>query len=505
MIYLTHIEFSYTIIELYLLSYMNNSLLKILSLFILFSIFTLAQVNVSIPDTTHEKVKSIEMPIIVSDLTGLGVRSYQFRLKYNQDILKVKSVIDDETLSDKRYWGVDAWLDDGDLVVRASGWFSLSGAGTLLIIKFNIIADEGKSDLTFEDFSFNYGSPSVNIKNGSFAIYAEKIISFKKSGNGEGKLQIDNEIYDLPIDKTMVLYKTYKLSAIPSTGNNFDNWSGALQTSKNPVDFTIESNAEITANFSVKVHSVSAVVQPDSYGNVEGQGVYNYGDMVTLKANPYSGKEFVSWTRNGEVISNDSEYSFTVNNDIKLEANFANLLFLVSTVSNPIGGGSINGAGYYYFNETANLHAQCNEGWEFLNWMENDEIISQDSTINLNVNGDRQIIANFTLITGLNNENIISDKNYLYNPYPNPFNPTTTFKFQIAKPSEVSLTIFDLTGQIVAQPIESSNFGVGIYYKNLEASFGKNEMSSSIYFYRFNAVDNLGEISVKTGKLILLK
>ena len=484
---------------------MNNSLNKILSLLILFSSVTFAQVSVSIPDTTHEKVKSIEIPIFVSDLTNLGVRSYQFRLKYNRDLLKVKSVIDDETLSDKRYWNVDAWLDNDDLIVQARGWFPLSGGGKLIIIKFNIIADEGSSDLILEKFYFNSGSPSVNVKNGSFTIYSEKLISFKKSGNGDGAIKIDDEIFNLPIERKLVLNKTYQLRAIPITGSEFDTWTGALQTAGNPVSFTVEKDAEITANFSIKVHSVSATIQPDSYGNVEGQGVYNYGDVVTLKANPYSGKEFINWTRNGTEISENPEYTFTVNGDINLEANFSNLLFLVSTISNPTIGGNISGAGYYYFNQTATLQAECNEGWQFLNWMENDEIISQDSVINLEVSSDKQITANFAIVTSISNDGDLLNKNYLYSPYPNPFNPSTTFKFEITKSSMVSLTIYDISGRIVAQPFYSENFSKGIYTKILDTSLGKQEISSGIYFYRFNAIDNFGEVSIQTGKLILLK
>lgn len=486
---------------------MKHQFIKILLFLILFSIFNLAQVNVSIPDTTLEKVKSIEIPINVSDLTGLGVTSYKFRLKYDTEILKVKSVIDDETLSDKRFWKIDAWLDDenDDLIVQARGWFPLSGKGTILIVKFNIISEEGSSELILDNFKFNSGSPSVNIKNGSFTIFSEKLISFTKTGNGDGEIKIDDEVFNMPFEKLLVLNKTYKISAIPKTGSQFNYWNGSLQTNENPIDFKVEDNAEITANFSLKVHSVSAVINPESYGTVEGQGIYNYGDVVTLIANPYSGKEFNNWTKDGQVISNDSEYSFTVKNDINLEANFNNFLFLVSINSNPTVGGNITGAGYYYLNQTATLKADCNDGWQFLNWMENDKIISQDKIINIQVDSDKDIVANFTAVTSVESEKSILDKTYLFNPYPNPFNPSITFKFKIAKSSEVTLTVYDLTGKIVAQPIKSSNFSKGIYTKTLTATFAMQGMSSGIYFYKFKAVDNLGGISVRSGKLILLK
>jgi Secretion system C-terminal sorting domain len=84
--------------------------------------------------------------------------------------------------------------------------------------------------------------------------------------------------------------------------------------------------------------------------------------------------------------------------------------------------------------------------------------------------------------------------------YPNPFNPSTQIRFSLAVDSKVSLTVFDILGQEVANLI-SSNLAAGSHEFNFDAS----NINSGVYFYRLNAtgVDGTNFTSVK--KMILTK
>ncbi len=84
--------------------------------------------------------------------------------------------------------------------------------------------------------------------------------------------------------------------------------------------------------------------------------------------------------------------------------------------------------------------------------------------------------------------------------YPNPFNPSTTIKFSLAADSKVTLTVFDILGQEVANLI-SGNLAAGSHEFNFNAS----NINSGVYFYRINAtgVDGTNFTSVK--KMILTK
>jgi hypothetical protein len=84
--------------------------------------------------------------------------------------------------------------------------------------------------------------------------------------------------------------------------------------------------------------------------------------------------------------------------------------------------------------------------------------------------------------------------------YPNPFNPSTMIKFNLAADSKVSLTIFDVLGQEVANLI-SGNLTAGSH----EIDFNASNVNSGVYFYRIDAtaVDGTNFTSVK--KMILTK
>ncbi|MEO6693886.1 MAG: T9SS type A sorting domain-containing protein [Ignavibacteria bacterium] len=79
--------------------------------------------------------------------------------------------------------------------------------------------------------------------------------------------------------------------------------------------------------------------------------------------------------------------------------------------------------------------------------------------------------------------------------YPNPFNPSTSISFDIPSLSEVSLSVFDLTGREIASLVNET-LEPGSYSYKWNAS----QLSSGIYFYRIKA----GSF-VQTKKMVLIK
>ncbi|MGE5436219.1 MAG: YCF48-related protein, partial [Syntrophothermus sp.] len=96
--------------------------------------------------------------------------------------------------------------------------------------------------------------------------------------------------------------------------------------------------------------------------------------------------------------------------------------------------------------------------------------------------------------TSTKNENLISHYSLSQN-YPNPFNPNTTIRYSIPKQNFVSLKIYDVLGNEVAQIVNEEK-PAGKY----EVSFNASGLSSGVYFYRINS----GEFS-QVKKLLLLK
>jgi predicted GH43/DUF377 family glycosyl hydrolase len=84
---------------------------------------------------------------------------------------------------------------------------------------------------------------------------------------------------------------------------------------------------------------------------------------------------------------------------------------------------------------------------------------------------------------------------------PNPFNPTTTITFDLPYAAEVSVEIFDVTGQRVRQ-LHSGREEIGTHDVTWDGrADGGASLSSGVYFYRLS-VDGR---SVDTKKMILLK
>ena len=77
--------------------------------------------------------------------------------------------------------------------------------------------------------------------------------------------------------------------------------------------------ARVAENYSF---NINATPNPAEGGTVSGAGAYAEGAECTLTATASAGYTFVNWTENGEVVSTDPTYLFTVNGDRELMANF---------------------------------------------------------------------------------------------------------------------------------------------------------------------------------------
>ncbi|HMN25430.1 MAG TPA: YCF48-related protein, partial [Ignavibacteriaceae bacterium] len=84
--------------------------------------------------------------------------------------------------------------------------------------------------------------------------------------------------------------------------------------------------------------------------------------------------------------------------------------------------------------------------------------------------------------------------------HPNPFNPSTTIKFQLPVDSKVRIDLFNSIGQKVSEILNSDLSG-GVH----EVTFEGSNLSSGIYYYTMNAVGNNGKNFTATKKMLLLK
>jgi uncharacterized repeat protein (TIGR02543 family) len=186
--------------------------------------------------------------------------------------------------------------------------------------------------------------------------------------------------------------------AVANTGYSFFGWSenGSLVSSSAAYVFTVTGNRTLTANFVAGLHTITTIVSPPNSGTVTGGGGCSYGQSDTLRAFPNTGFSFVSWTENGQVVSTNPVYVFTVTGDRTLTANFSLSAFTITAVSNPANGGSISGSGSFTYGQVDTVKAIPNAGYSFVNWTENQAVISVNQVYSFTVTSNRAFTANFS-------------------------------------------------------------------------------------------------------------
>ncbi|MFO8144473.1 MAG: M14 family zinc carboxypeptidase [Candidatus Syntrophosphaera sp.] len=128
-----------------------------------------------------------------------------------------------------------------------------------------------------------------------------------------------------------------------------------------------------------------------------------------------------------------------------------------------------------------------------------------DESIHIELTDPGWTIDNIRIITGtssVENDDGVSPaiQAALYPNYPNPFNPETTIRFSLAKPTDIDITIYNARGQLVRKLIgESVPSGDHQVVWNGRDD-GGNEVGSGIYLYRMQSGDY-----VKTRKMMLVK
>ena len=71
----------------------------------------------------------------------------------------------------------------------------------------------------------------------------------------------------------------------------------------------------------------------------------------------------------------------------------------ISVTANPSKGGTVSGGGEYNFAETCTVVATPKEGYTFMGWTENEEVVSNDLEYSFSAINDRELVANFAHTT----------------------------------------------------------------------------------------------------------
>lgn len=259
------------------------------------------------------------------------------------------------------------------------------------------------------------------------------------------------------------------------TGAVWQNWTenGNIVSTDSVYSFTASANRSLVANFTAATYTIAIAANIANAGTLTGGGSITYGTTAGLQANASTCYTFKNWTENGNIVSTNANYSFTVNSNRNLVANFTKKQYLISLSPNDINNGTVSGGGTYGCDTSVTVRAKIKAGARWLNWTENSNIVSADSVYTFTASANRNLVANFEqVITAIKQTTI----NEISKIYPNPANTILQIEIKSKTATKINLTILDLTGRIIEA--KSLNNSKGI----LNTSFDVSKLSKGNYY-----------------------
>ena len=229
-----------------------------------------------------------------------------------------------------------------------------------------------------------------------------------------------------------------------------------------------------------------------------GSGSYKEGASVTAVATVPEGKVFSEWQVNGEKVSEQRVYTFTVESDITLTAVFEdeNNAYTVT-----VEGGS--GSGRYNSGTNATVIVAEPAGMVFVEWRINGEKVSDDLTYTFTVTGDVTVTAIFENESHDNAIEITASRMLpdLATPVADFHNSdkALTFEYKATGDSENGEVQFNLWGGEGAtwSPTLTGLVSLNVVTNSLSGAVGKVESLSGGWY---KVTINLSDIPVVNGQ-----
>lgn len=211
------------------------------------------------------------------------------------------------------------------------------------------------------------------------------------------------------------------LSATAKPGFTFDCWRNAqgAQVSGLPeCTVTVTSDAAYTACFTRNSYGVTLSSNVEGVGELSGEGVYEFGQVVHIQARQTDDRRFVGWQLVGADgskahFADDADTWFVLDEDLveslddgvlELEAQFADPYEVAVKAAPVVKGKSTNrrcrvqGTGAYEAGETVTLNAVAGLGYRFVGWTSDREghvVVSTDEVLSFEAKSDVMYYAQF--------------------------------------------------------------------------------------------------------------
>jgi len=294
------------------------------------------------------------------------------------------------------------------------------------------------------------------------------------------------------------------------------NLVGALAATASFTDFEDPESVLVSGwlygyNAATKAYEAATTLEPGKgyWVAATDTGTIELGAALLAKANAAS-VPMPEWV--GRITVNDNIYSFG-----KAEA-AVNAFDIYDVLMPPVAPGSENNSSYFENSSSPMFNRYMSDvrsevgNWVFYiergqkaifdvsNIPAEFDVVTNIDGKQINLRKDNTIAASKAISIEVGVDLILPEKFVLYRNYPNPFNPTTNFKFDMPTAGHVSLEIYNVLGERV-RSIVNTDLNAGRYQYQWDGTndAGMN-VTSGIYFYRIQAADHQ-----KVMKMILMK
>ena len=189
------------------------------------------------------------------------------------------------------------------------------------------------------------------------------------------------------------------LSAIPSTGHQFEYWDGeGVDDPLNPeLSLLVQNDLSLEAVFSPKSYQLHT--HPTTGGSVyvSGNSPFLYDSNVSITAVSNPGYTFSGWIGAGINPVSESNSFVYMTEDRNISASFETIEASLITLKTPTSGGEVTGGGFYQSNQFISLSATPNPGYRFSHWLGSGVEEPLKANTRIFITSDAITVASFSL------------------------------------------------------------------------------------------------------------
>ena len=280
--------------------------------------------------TATLKKEAVVIPdvIIAGDMNSWNQTKDKFTMSADSLTATFKTTLAVKNYGFKMIVG-GAWHSDGKTITRAANSTKFTGANSSTNSTL-------KADIAGEYlFTWEYATKTLTVTYPALPVkYNVTVTADHGTVTGAGTYEEG---------------KTATLTATPAEGYQFVNWTKGEEvvSTENPYSFVVTADVALVANFELIPPTKYTVTLSDNTGGFEpltsGAGEYEEGDEVTVSAVDSEGWVFVGWMdENGDIVSNDYQYTFVIEGNVALVAIYAQLMALevndLEIITEPVVG-----------------------------------------------------------------------------------------------------------------------------------------------------------------------